>query len=55
MRHTFTIKEGGVLWNTAMFAKLRKAADAGYPASQYLVGSIASLDPTVGVSRADGE
>lgn len=55
MRHTFTLTEGGALWNTDVFGKLKKAADEGVPAAQYIVGAVATLDPTVGISRADGE
>jgi TonB family protein len=54
MRWTYTLVEGGVLWNTEAFGKFRRAADAGLPAAQYLVGAIAALDPTVGLSREQG-
>jgi TPR repeat protein len=50
LKMTFSITGGGVLWDVGVLAKVRKAAAAGDPGSEYLTGLAATLDPTVGIS-----
>ena len=53
MRHTFMMWEGGDLWRISAVARTRELAAAGDSSSQYLVGLLGLLDPSLKIPETD--